>query len=224
MATMAHPQQTQFFHSLSKHYPSFFQDGKVAEIGSLNINGSIRECFITKDYTGYDIAEGNGVDVVQRGELISLPTDSLDTSVSTECFEHNPFWVETFSNMLRMTRPGGLVILTCATTGRQEHGTTRASPSDSPLTTNAGWHYYKNLDANDFLGTFNMFAWFDAFHFLMCPQTFDLYFYGLRSSKIPTVKSADFIKTATQIESELNALNSTIRIGFWTKKHGWCPR
>jgi len=43
---MAHPQQFQFFLSLLKHYPSFFHDGKVAEIGSLKINGSIRVCML----------------------------------------------------------------------------------------------------------------------------------------------------------------------------------
>jgi hypothetical protein len=31
-------------------------------------------------------------------------------------------------------RPGGVLILTCATTGRHEHGTTRTSPAMSPST------------------------------------------------------------------------------------------
>jgi len=221
---MAHQQQFQFFQSISKHYPHSFSQGKVAEIGSLDINGSVRQCFSAKDYTGFDIAEGKGVDVVQNGELISSPTAFYDTVISSECFEHNPFWVETFANMLRMTKHGGLIILSCATTGRQEHGTTRVTPGDSPLTTHAGWNYYKNLDANDFLETFNMLAWFDAFHFLMCPQTFDLYFYGLRSNKEGGTNSGEFTKTASEIEAELYLLNSTIRIGYWTKKHGWCPR
>jgi len=32
------------------------------------------------------------------------PANSFDCTISVECFEHNPFWLETFVNMLRMTR------------------------------------------------------------------------------------------------------------------------
>ena len=49
---------------------------------------------------------------------IALPTASFDVVISCECFEHNPYWRETFLNMTRVLRPGGLFVLTCATTGR----------------------------------------------------------------------------------------------------------
>jgi len=111
---------------------------------------------------------------------VGLPTGHFDTLVSAECFEHNPFWVETFANMLRMTRPGGLVAFSCASTGRPEHGTARTSPNLSPLTHAQGWDYYRNLDADDFMNTFHLQGWFDYFHFLYCPRMFDLYFYGFR--------------------------------------------
>ena len=32
-----------------------------------------------------------------QGQLVGLPTGHFDTLVSAECFEHNPFWVETSS-------------------------------------------------------------------------------------------------------------------------------
>ena len=221
---MAHIQQFQFFQSVAKQHHEFFTGGRVAEIGSLNINGSIRECFKSYEYIGFDISEGDGVDDVQQGQLISSLSGYYDVTVSAECFEHNPFWVETFSNMLRMTRPGGLVIFSCATTGRQEHGTTRTSPNDSPLSTKLGWNYYRNLDANDFLETFNMAGWFDGFHFLICPQTFDLYFYGIRSQQLKALDEERFIKGALTIEQELYALNNTVRIGIWTSQINWNPR
>lgn len=221
---MAHQQQFDFFQSLSNQYPEFFKDTKVAEIGSLDINGSIRGYFSTENYTGYDIAPGQGVDIVEQGQLIGAPTASYDVIASTECFEHNPYWVETFANMLRMVKPSGMIMLTCATTGRQEHGTTKTNPHDSPLTTRAGWDYYQNLDANDFLNTFNLTQWFDGFHFLMCPQTFDLYFYGIRSNPSAPFQSATFVQKLHDIETQLHQLNQSIRIGFWTNDHAWCPR
>jgi SAM-dependent methyltransferase len=221
---MAHQQQFQFIDCISRHYNQFFNAGKVAEIGSLDINGSIRRCFNPDEYIGFDVDQGIGVDIVQQGQLISSSSGYYDVTISAECFEHNPFWVETFSNMLRITKPGGLVIFTCATTGRHEHGTTRTTPNDSPLTTKLGWSYYKNLDANDFLNTFNMFGWFDAFHFLMCPQTFDLYFYGLRSIENDKFNENTYFNCVTLIERELYQLNNTVRIGVWSKSIGWVPR
>lgn len=83
-------------------------------------------------------AKGPGVDIVCPGHEADSPTGHFDTMVSAECFEHNPFWVETFSNMLRMTLPGGLVAVSVATTGRGEHGTPRTSALESPLTVGRG--------------------------------------------------------------------------------------
>ena len=221
---MAHLQQLHFFKNLKKYYPEFFQGVRVAEIGSLNINGSIRDCFTSEEYTGFDVSAGKGVDEVQQGQLITLPSGYYDVTASAECFEHNPFWVETFANMLRLTKPGGLVIFSCATTGRQEHGTSRTDPNDSPLTAELGWNYYRNLNAQDFLDTFNLPGWFDCFHFLVCPQTFDLYFYAVRTQLNETFDEQRFVNGVSPFEQEMYQLTNSVRIGVWTSKIGWNPR
>ena len=154
----------------------------------------------------------------------TLPSGYYDVTASAECFEHNPFWVETFANMLRLTKPGGLVIFSCATTGRQEHGTSRTDPNDSPLTAELGWNYYRNLDAQDFLDTFNLPGWFDCFHFLVCPQTFDLYFYGVRIQLNETFDEQRFVNGVFPFEQEMYQLTNSVRIGVWTRKIGWIPR
>lgn len=221
---MAHIQQFQFFEALSTLYPEYFLADRVAEVGSLDINGSVRQFFKGNEYVGYDLQLGSGVDRAEQGQLISSPTGYYDVAVSAECFEHNPFWVETFSNMLRITRPSGAIIFSCASTGRQEHGTSRTSLSDSPLTAAIGWNYYKNLDANDFIETFNMAGWFDGFHFMFCPQTYDLYFFGIRSNESSIFNSQNFIKSALEVERVLWTLNNSVRILFWTKDAGLVPR
>ena len=221
---MAHIQQFQFFEVLSKLYPQHFLNGRVAEIGSLDINGSIKQFFKSSEYTGYDLQLGKGVDRAEQGQLISSPTGYYDAAVSAECFEHNPYWVETFSNMLRITKPGGAVMFSCASTGRQEHGTSRTGAADSPFTSSVGWNYYKNLDANDFIETFNMAGWFDGFHFIFCPQTYDLYFYGIRCNEKSNFNSQDFINLSLEIERVLGDLNSSVRILFWTRQTGLVPR
>ena len=142
---MAHGEQRVFFETVRKHFPEYFVDTRVLEVGSLNINGTLRDFFSTDTYIGCDVGEGPCVDIVCGGQELTYPDDEFDVTVSAECFEHNPYWIETFANMLRMTRPGGLIVFSCAGMGRPEHGTARTDVGSSPLTAGLGWDYYRNL-------------------------------------------------------------------------------
>ena len=179
---MAHDEQRVFFDTLKKHLPEYFYDTTVLEVGSLNINGTVRDFFDTDDYTGCDVGDGPGVDIVCGGEKLNYADNTFDVAVSAECFEHNPHWVQTFENMVRMTRIGGLVAFTCATTGRPEHGTARSDAGSSPLTTALGWDYYRNLKPADFVNeardSLTPFQTGRG-HFFINPKSCDLYFAGL---------------------------------------------
>ncbi len=177
---MAHPQQAEFFLSVRQHYPASFRQARVLEVGSLDINGSVRELFDGCDYTGVDLQLGPGVDLACPGHLLALPSGHFDTVISAECFEHNPFWRETLANMLRMCRPGGLVAISCATTGRKEHGTTRTNPDASPFTVQARWDYYRNLVASDLERAANLSGWLSQWRSWTNYISRDLYFIGLR--------------------------------------------
>jgi len=147
---MAHQEQKDFIQSIKDHYPDSFHGKKILEVGSLDINGSVREFFIDCDYTGLDVGPGPCVDVVCSGHVYDAPDNTFDVVISCEAFEHNQEWVQTFHNMWRMCKDEGLFIMTCASKGRLEHGTSRSYPQDSPLTINYGWEYYKNLNERDF--------------------------------------------------------------------------
>lgn len=175
---MSHQQQLDFIEQLKNQNPEYFSNVKVLEVGSLNINGSIRPFFENCEYLGIDIGEGKDVDFVSKGEEYNAPDNTFDVTVSCECFEHNPYWVETFNNMFRMTKPLGLIVITCATTGRAEHGTTRTTPADSPLTLE--WDYYKNLTQEDFEKNINLDELFEDYAFIHNPTSCDLYFYGMK--------------------------------------------
>jgi SAM-dependent methyltransferase len=179
-ARMAHVEQMAFFQSLKQHLPQHFKDVRTLEVGALDINGSIRGLFEGGQYTGVDIAEGPGIDLACPGQLLEFATGSFDTVVSAECFEHNPYWRETFANMLRMARPGGLVIMTCATQGRKEHGTTRTKPQASPLTVAQRWDYYRNLSAKDIESAVHLPGWLSSWRFWTNRESYDLYFLGFR--------------------------------------------
>jgi len=177
---MAHAQQLTFFQAVKNFFPSFFEKNKVLEVGSLDINGSVRGFFSNCDYTGIDVGEGKSVDVVCPGQNFAGDAHSFDAVVSLEAMEHNPYWRETWVNMLRLVRPGGLVVMTCATLGRRQHGTTEFNPADSPLTHQLGQNYYQNLTQQDFEGIINHAGWFCHYGFSQDHETHDLYFWGVR--------------------------------------------
>jgi len=177
---MAHPEQNEFVSLVKQYFPEFFSDKKVLEIGSLDLNGGVRAFFADNcSYTGADLEIGPGVDIAVPGQLISFPSVSFDVTISCECFEHNPYWLETFINMLRMTKPGGLVIVTVASYGRPEHGTSASTPKSSPFTVNQGWEYYCNLSSYDFFKKIDLLNWFSQFKFYYNYLSKDIYFIGI---------------------------------------------
>jgi hypothetical protein len=81
--------------------------------------------------------------------------------------------------------------MTCATTGRLEHGTSRRSPGSSPSSLGIGWEYYRNLTAVDFRRAFALDKHFSYYRFWYNWFTFDLYFLGLRSGNTFTPEIKD---------------------------------
>lgn len=182
---MAHVQQFFYVNSVKQFLPEYFNKARVLEIGSLNLNGSIRQFFQDCDYVGLDVGEGRDVDVVCPGEHYGAPAESFDVVVSCEAMEHNPGWRVTWLNMLRLLKPGGLMMMTCATTGRRQHGTAEFLPGDSPLTVGMQQNYYRNLVAEDFIGLAQLPAWFKEHGFHTDYAVHDLYFFGVGAHATP---------------------------------------
>ncbi len=177
---MSHKSELEFIDTLYKYFPQYFNNVRVLEIGSLDINGTIRKFFNSCEYTGIDVGPGCGVDVVCQGQDYDMPDGYYDHVVSCECMEHNPYWHETFLNMIRLCRPGGMITMTCATIGRKEHGTSRIGQESSPLTVDIGWNYYKNLSENHFRKNINFKENFILSRFWCNWSRSDLYFVGIK--------------------------------------------
>lgn len=173
---MAHTEQKEFIWGLRNKFPQFFNNKRVLEIGSLNLNGTIRDYFSDCKFVGVDLSFGDSVDVICEGQNYNAPDESYDVVCSTECFEHNLHWFETFKNMIRICKSDGLVFFTCATDGREEHGTFDNGPADSPFTN----EYYKNLNEKDFTSKINFDEYFSEYKFEVNNDAHDLYFYGIK--------------------------------------------
>jgi SAM-dependent methyltransferase len=181
---MAHHEQMKFISLVADFFSAKNPNQRVLEIGSYDLNGSVRQFFPTNqsgNYVGVDLCEGPGVDVVGFGHEIDFDDESFDVTLSCECFEHDPHWSKTFTNMHRMTKPGGVVAFTCASLGRLEHGTSRTQLG-SPGTQSIGIDYYRNLSQSDFETSVPLKEMFEYIFFSYNPSNWDLYFLGLKKS------------------------------------------
>jgi len=179
---MAHPEQQNYMSAVRYRFPDKFKNCRVLDIGSLDINGNNRYLFTNYTYVGVDIGAGRNVDVVCRGHEYK-DANPFDVVISSECFEHDEFWNLTIQNAIDLLKPGGLLLFTCATTGRPEHGTRRTTPKDSPFTSTLDNDYYMNLTVKDIVNIIDMNQFsrysFETAQGTTWPQ--DLYFWGIKN-------------------------------------------
>ena len=183
---MAHKQQIDFCKSVKQHLPSYFSNHLVIDIGSLDINGNNQYLFDDCLYLGIDLLQGRNVDIATVGHELRLPDESVDVIISTECFEHDQFYSLTLKNIIRMLKPGGLLVFSCATTGRPEHGTRRTTPADAPFIQDLGeWSdYYKNLEETDIRQVLDVDVIFEKYAFEIGMEVHDLYFWGVKKGTL----------------------------------------
>ena len=164
-----------FVASCAEKFRSHFTFKDVLEVGSLDLNGSIKPLFVGCTYTGIDLVEGPNVDLVGHLLQHKFPLESFDVVVSLEAMEHDEAWDKSLREMFALLKPKGLLIITCATTGREEHGTHKSDPSASPATLD----HYRNLTAWDFFSEIDVdsFSYAD-FHF--DSTVGDLHFMGIK--------------------------------------------
>lgn len=136
-----HKEVKRFCQSIKLQHPLHFVGVDVLDCGSLDINGNNRYLFDKSNYFGIDIVDGKNVDLVTRvHQFCSIK--KFDCVISTEMLEHDEYFGESLNAMFNLTKPRGLLLITAAGQGREEHGTRRNNPQDSPLTRD----YYRNID------------------------------------------------------------------------------
>ena len=178
-----HPEARDFTLFVKQILTKYFKNIRVLDVGSGDINGNNRFLFENCQYEGNDVISANNVTVVSKTKDLPFAENTFDTIISTECFEHDPEYKESFSKIYDMLKPDGLFCFTCASTGRAEHGTRRTSPRDS-YGTIGGLEdmsdYYKNLteiDVNEVLRFNELFSSWDTYY---NSESKDLYFIGIK--------------------------------------------
>jgi SAM-dependent methyltransferase len=171
---MAHLEQRQFFESVRELYPQFFNNVRVLDCGSLDVNGNLKEFFIDSDYTGVDIVTGKNVDIVSKVHELDFKDESFDVVVSAEMLEHDEYWEQSLKKMYSLARSGGLIAISCAGENRPEHGTLRSNGQE--------WgtgDYYKNLTPKDLKKVLKK-SMFNDWKFSENHDVHDTYFVGIK--------------------------------------------
>lgn len=120
-----------------------FAGWNVLDLGGRDVNGGIRDLLPNSKWTGVDVSEGPGVDLVHdctRPWPKNFP--QFDIVVCTEVLEHVMAWrelVRVCGQALSSMGPK-LLFLTCASTGRRPHGATGAmDPAPGEWYRNVSW-------------------------------------------------------------------------------------
>lgn len=95
-------------------YASEADSYSVVEIGSQDVNGSLRDVVTdkVKKYTGLDFAPGKGVDIVlQDPYKYPLEDSSYDILVTSSCFEHSEMFWLSFLEGMRVLKDDGVMYI-----------------------------------------------------------------------------------------------------------------
>jgi hypothetical protein len=141
-------------HAEVMDYLSRFFDDKptpqrVLEIGSRNLNGSPRSVLqlaAARKYVGIDLRPGPGVDVVADGATWKGDGRLFDVVVCCEVLEHAINAPEIIGNAFSLLRPGGHLVVTAASTNREQHSGVEADKQPTV------GEYYQNISPASLLG------------------------------------------------------------------------
>lgn len=203
---MTHQEQIDFYTAVKQEKPEYFLNRFVLDIGSLDLNGNNQYLFENSLYLGVDLLPGRNVDLASKAHELTLPDNSIDTIITTEFLEYDQHYDQTLKNIIRMLKPGGFFIFSCATTGRAEHGIRRSKPQDAPFTQEFdSWgDYYKNLNETDIRAILDIDQLFIQYAFSVNNKSHDLYFWG--------IKRGDFIaRNDYSFQIERSIVNTTLQ-------------
>jgi SAM-dependent methyltransferase len=104
-----------------KFFENYFSSDmtSVLEVGAYDVNGSLKSVKPQNSkWTGIDIEEGPGVDiVVQPGQKFPFPDEHFDLVVATSVFEHDPAFWKTLAEMARVLKKTGFMYVCAPSNG-----------------------------------------------------------------------------------------------------------
>ena len=108
-------------HCRSKYRRYFDGAREVAEFGSYDINGTVRDYFTGSGrYVGIDWRPGKGVDVVSLAHSFQT-TERFQTVISASMLEHDPYWAASVEKMVSVLADDGILLLSWGAAKNKKH-------------------------------------------------------------------------------------------------------
>lgn len=93
--------------------------GKTLDLGSMDINGNVRGLFA--DYTGVDMRPGRNVDLVAMANHLPFANGEFNNVLCLEMLEHDPDPFGSVTEMARVLRTEGCMVITVPSIGFPRH-------------------------------------------------------------------------------------------------------
>lgn len=113
-----------------KYCEENIENKKILDVGSYDMNGSMKPIFAKGHYIGTDMDAGPNVDVVSNAHNLPFETESFDIIISSSCFEHDDMFWMTFLEMSRIVKKGGYIYVQAP-----QNGPYHGHPGDN-------WRFY----------------------------------------------------------------------------------
>ena len=100
-------------------YTKNIEGGTVLDIGSQDVNGSLRQVVPSRfKYVGVDFEKAKNVDVVLENPYVfPFADEAADILITSSCLEHSEFFWLTWLEILRVVKPNGLIYMNVPSEG-----------------------------------------------------------------------------------------------------------
>lgn len=100
-------------------YAKNIEGGTVLDIGSQDVNGSLRQVIPSRfKYVGVDFEKAKNVDVVLENPYVfPFADEAADILITSSCLEHSEFFWLTWLEILRVVKPNGLIYINVPSEG-----------------------------------------------------------------------------------------------------------
>lgn len=100
-------------------YAKNIEGGTVLDIGSQDVNGSLRQVVPSRfKYVGVDFEKAKNVDVVLENPYVfPFADEAADILITSSCLEHSEFFWLTWLEILRVVKPNGLIYMNVPSEG-----------------------------------------------------------------------------------------------------------
>ena len=100
-------------------YAKNIEGGTVLDIGSQDVNGSLRQVVPSRfKYVGVDFEKAKNVDVVLENPYVfPFADEAADILITSSCLEHSEFFWLTWLEILRVVKPNGLIYINVPSEG-----------------------------------------------------------------------------------------------------------